>query len=178
MDITTAQSILAVAQSQRVSKYAYNTQPDYTPGTTIEQYNFTELLSTQSTVEGAPVIYNTEYISLCNTLDVPTGTPISISSILGDLTMHTDGWAIPQRLLWLLSPNCVSISMGGIDAVYRTGDCCVLNSHAPHNAVLVGGEYPQVWILAEVSPDSIPLSVWHSVPRQHAVFKDLYYGNI
>jgi hypothetical protein len=178
MDITTAQSILAVAQSQRVSKYAYNTQPDYTPGTTIEQYNFTKLLSTQSTVEGAPVIYNPQYIGLCNTLDVPTGTPISISSILGDLTMHTDGWAIPQRLLWLLSPNSVSVSMGGIDAVYTTGDCCVLNTRKPHSFALVEGEYPQVWVIAEVPMDQIPLSVWASVPNEHAVFKDLYYGNI
>lgn len=164
MDITTAQSVLAIAERYRAHAKVFRTQPHYTPGTHIDQWS--------------QICPEPEYSQLCNTLDVPVGTQLSISSILGDLTTHTDGWAIPLRLLWLLSPNSVSVTMGGIEGVYTTGDCCVLNSRKPHNALLVEGEYPQTWILAEVPMDQIPLSVWASVPKEHAVFKDLYYENI
>ena len=164
MDITTAQSVLAIAERYRAHVKVFRTQSNHQSETYIDHWS--------------NICPEPEYIQLCNTLDVPRGTQLSILSILGDLPTHTDVWPIPLRLLWLLSPNSVSVSMGGIDAVYRTGDCCVLNTRKPHNLALVEGEYPQVWIIAEVSPDSIPLSVWHSVPERHAVFKDLYYGNI
>ena len=67
--------------------------------------------------------------------------------------------------------------MEGIEGVYTTGDCCVLNSRKPHNALIQSGVAPQTWILAH-APDrsdiDIPDSVWDSMPKEHLVFRDRY----